>query len=52
MIAKRLTGYVQYFYSKIKYKSATVYIEKKTVGGAWIMLSKQTLHFKYFTWTN
>ena len=34
MITKRLTGYVQCFYSKIKYKSASVYIEKKTGGGA------------------
>ena len=39
MITKRRKGYVPRLYTRIKYKSITVYIKSKTREG--------TLHFKY-----
>ena len=39
MIIKRSKGYVLHLYTRVKYKSMTVYIKNKTGEG--------TLHFKY-----
>ena len=49
MITKRSKVYVPYLYTRIKYKSITVYIKTKKGGGAYIILSKSTLHFKYIS---
>ena len=46
MIIKRSKVYVTYLYTQIKYKSITVYIKNKKCGGAYIIVSKGTLHFK------
>ena len=38
---------VPYFYERIKYKIITVYVKNKKGGGAYIIVPKGTLYFKY-----
>ena len=45
MITKRLNVYVPYLYAEIKYKSVPVHIKSKKRGGAYIIISKATVHF-------
>ena len=47
MISKRSKACLHYLYSWIKYKCITVYIKNKKGGGAYIIVTKRTLHFKY-----
>ena len=47
MITKRSKGYVPYLYTQIKYKRLTVHIKNKKGGSAYIIVSKETPHFKY-----
>ena len=47
MITKRSNAYVTYLYTQIKYKSIPVYINNKKGGGAYIIASKGSPHFKY-----
>ena len=48
MITKRAKVYASYLYTRIKYKGITVYI-KNQKWSAYIIVSKGTLHFKYFS---
>ena len=47
MITKRSKDYVPHFYTQIGYKNTTVNIKNRKEGGANIIVSKGTLHFKY-----
>ena len=49
MIIKISKVYVPYRCMRIKCKSTTVYIKNKKGGGAYIMVSKGTLHFEYIS---
>ena len=48
MITIRSKVRVTYLYTRIKYKSITVYIKTKKRRGAYIVLSKRALHFTIF----
>ena len=47
MITKRSKVYAPYLYAQIKYKSIPVYIKNKKRGVAYIIISKETVQFKY-----
>ena len=47
MISKRSKVYVPYLFMQIKYKSITGYIKNQKGGGAYIIVPKGTLRFKY-----
>ena len=47
MIIKRLNAYVLIFIRELKYRSVPAYVKNKKGVGAYIIISKGTLHFEY-----